>query len=190
MQQGLDNGDGGGTAQNGILESGEVDYTTTYCSKYVIWHVYDIWYGLGNGNPGNHMEVLVGDTIYFDADNAYDGYELWAHDTSNHSTWQVADINSFSGLDSNPGKYGMEILVGDTIYFSANNDLDGHELWAHDTSKSSTWQVSDINGGSSNSNPGFYMSPMIIDDKIYFDASGGDHGRELWAMRIEHSIYY
>ena len=84
----------------------------------------------------------------------------------------------------------MEILVGDTIYFSANNDLDGHELWAHDTSKSSTWQVSDINGGSSNSNPGFYMSPMIIDDKIYFDASGGDHGRELWAMRIEHSIYY
>ena len=37
MMQGLDNGDGGGTAQNGVLESGEVDYTTTYCSKYVIW---------------------------------------------------------------------------------------------------------------------------------------------------------
>ena len=89
MQQGLDNGDGGGTAQNGILESGEVDYTTTYCSKYIIWHVYDIWYGLGNGNPGKHMEVLVGDTIYFDADNAYDGYELWAHDTSNHSTGKL-----------------------------------------------------------------------------------------------------
>ena len=42
MMQGLDNGDGGGTAQNGVLESGEVDYTTTYCSKYVIWQVADI----------------------------------------------------------------------------------------------------------------------------------------------------
>ena len=35
INQGLDNGDGGGTAQNGILESVEIDYTTTYCSNFV-----------------------------------------------------------------------------------------------------------------------------------------------------------
>ena len=53
MMQGLDNGDGGGTAQNGVLESGEVDYTTTYCSKYVIGQVADIDSGSGSSYPGN-----------------------------------------------------------------------------------------------------------------------------------------
>ncbi|MBT7063462.1 MAG: hypothetical protein HN923_02040, partial [Euryarchaeota archaeon] len=93
MMQGLDNGDGGGTAQNGVLESGEVDYTTTYCSKYVIWQVVDIR-STGSSSPGQYMEILVGDTLYFSAVEGSSGIELWAHDTSNHSTWQVADINS------------------------------------------------------------------------------------------------
>ena len=35
------------------------------------------------------MEILVGDTIYFEADWKH-GNELWAHDTSNSSTWMVA----------------------------------------------------------------------------------------------------
>ncbi len=56
------------------------------------------------------------------------GDELWAHDTSNASTWRVADIFSGTG-SSNPGQY-MEILVGDTLYFSANDGSSGHELWA------------------------------------------------------------
>ncbi|MGB1419498.1 MAG: DUF7151 family protein, partial [Poseidonia sp.] len=34
IAQGLDNGDGGGTSANGQLESGEVDSTTTYCSRF------------------------------------------------------------------------------------------------------------------------------------------------------------
>ena len=48
------------------------------------------------------MAILVGDTLYFSADDGSSGYELWAHDTSNASTWQVADIYSGSG-NSNPG---------------------------------------------------------------------------------------
>ena len=63
------------------------------------------------------MAILVGDTLYFDANDGSSGTELWAHDTSNASTWRVADIRSGSG-SSNPGQY-MAILVGDTLYFSA-----------------------------------------------------------------------
>ena len=130
MMQGLDNGDGGGTAQNGVLESGEVDYTTTYCSKYVIWQVDDIYSGTYSSSPGYRMAILVGDTLYFDAYDGSSGRELWAHDTSNASTWRVADIRS--GTDgSNPGYY-MEILVGDTLYFDANDGSSGRELWAMD----------------------------------------------------------
>ena len=42
------------------------------------------------------MEILVGDTLYFSASDASSGQELWAHDTSNASTWRVADIHSGS----------------------------------------------------------------------------------------------
>ena len=46
------------------------------------------------------MSQLVGDTLYFIRDTSTGGIE--AHDTSNHSTWQVADINSGTG-GSRPG---------------------------------------------------------------------------------------
>jgi ELWxxDGT repeat protein len=82
------------------------------------------------------MGILVGDTLYFAADDGSSGYELWAHDTSNSSTWQVADIRSTGG--SSPGQY-MEILVGDTLYFDAYDVSSGRELWAMDIEHSITY---------------------------------------------------
>ena len=145
MMQGLDNGDGGGTAQNGVLESGEVDYTTTYCSKYVIGQVADINSGTGSSYPGQYMEILVGDTLYFSANDASSGTELWAHDTSNASTWRVADIRS--GTDgSYPGNY-MAILVGDTLYFSAYDGSSGQNcgLMIPQTPQLGGWLISQRN---------------------------------------------
>ena len=52
----------------------------------------------------------------------------------------------------------MSILVGDTLYFSANDGSSGIELWAHDTSNASTWRVADISSGTGSSNPGQYMA--------------------------------
>ena len=244
MQQGLDNGDGGGTAQNGVLESGEVDYTTTYCSKYSIWQAANIElhnrnYGSGS-NPGAYLQYAFGDTLYFSADDGYSGEEIWAYDTSNSSSWMVVDLNNDTNTGSRPGtwvdlligntlyfnadgdvsvnlngnnnpggeelwalnlstskawqvtdicsnacsslpgRYGMEILVGDTIYFGAMTPWIGHELWAHDTSNASTWQVAEINNGSSSSKPGWRMQ-FLVGDTIYFDANDGNDGTELWA---------
>ena len=42
----------------------------------------------------------------------------------------LADINSGSG-SSNPGQYMEGHLVGDTMYFSADDGSTGRELWAH-----------------------------------------------------------
>ena len=78
------------------------------------------------------MHILVGDTIYFSANDGSTGHELWAHNTSNSTTWQVADIHSGSG-SSYAGSY-ISMLVGDTLYFGANDGSTGYELWAHDTS--------------------------------------------------------
>ncbi|WP_338172870.1 hypothetical protein [Candidatus Poseidonia alphae] len=92
------------------------------------------------------MAILVGDTLYFSAYDGSSGYELWAHDTSNASTWRVADIDSGILAAVTPEQY-MSILVGDTLYFSANDGSSGIELWAHDTSNASTWRVADIQRG-------------------------------------------
>ena len=146
----------------------------------------------GSSYPGQYMAILVGDTLYFSATDGSSGHELWAHDTSNASTWLVADITStaqwITSSSSNPGQY-MTVLVGDTLYFSATDGSSGWELWAHDTSNASTWQVADINSGTVTSNPGYYMA-ILVGDTLYFSANDGTSGHELWAMDIEHSITY
>ena len=123
IAQGLDNGDGGGTAQNGVLESGEVDYTTTYCSNFAFKQIADIWSGSGHGNA-NDITVM-GTRLYFEATDGSTGYELWAHETTNDSTWQVADINSGSGS----GEADDITVMGTRLYFEASDGSTGYELW-------------------------------------------------------------
>ena len=64
----------------------------------------------------------------------------------------------------------MGIVVGDTLYFSADGGGGGIEMWAYDTSNLSTWQVSDIQTGIGSSEPGRYAS-LLLGDTIYFDAN-------------------
>nr|MBC8518235.1 hypothetical protein [Euryarchaeota archaeon] len=123
IEQGLDNGDGGGTSQNGVLEQGEVDYTTTYCSNFVVKRIADIYSGSGNGFA-NDITVM-GTRLYFEATDGSSGYELWAHESTNDSTWQVADINSGSG-----NGFANDITVmGTRLYFEATDGSSGYELW-------------------------------------------------------------
>jgi len=49
--------------------------------------------------------------------------------------------------------------------------------------------VADIYSGTGNSNPGYYMT-ILVGDTLYFSATDGSSGTELWAMDIEHSITY
>jgi hypothetical protein len=50
--------------------------------------------------------------------------------------------------------------------------------------------VADISSGG-DSNPGYYMA-ILVGDTLYFSATDGSSGHELWAMDmdIEHSITY
>ena len=126
IKQGLDNGDGSGTAQNGILEAGEVDYTTTYCSNFVLTRMADINSGSSGSDPGYFAGVTVmGTRLYFDANDGSSGNELWAHETTNSSTWQVADINSVGS--SYPGQYAGLTVVGTRLYLDANDGSSGSD---------------------------------------------------------------
>ena len=100
----------------------------------------------------------------------YSGLELFAYNPSNHSSWQVTDIDnripvynsmgglpsvgnglapqciqySTSGLSKNCNENTMTV-VGDTLFFAGQDSNSDIELWAHDTSNHSTWQVANIN---------------------------------------------
>ena len=143
------------------------------------WLVDDLFSGGTGSAPGHFMQVLVDDTIYFDARGGNsNGIELWAYNTSDHSTQRVTDINSGTG-HSRPGAF-FSTLVDDTIYFSATDGTTGVELWAYDTSNHSTWRVADINSGSQDSKPGEHLN-LLVGDTIYFSADDGSTGVELWA---------
>ena len=88
------------------------------------WMVSDIYNGSMNGyqydsDPGQLMSIVVGDTIYFDANDGITGQELWAYNTSNGTIWQVADIHTCNLCSSGPGRFLQPILIGDAFYFSA-----------------------------------------------------------------------
>ena len=118
--------------------------------------------------------------LYFRANDGNSGYELWAHETTNESTWQVADI--YSGTLS--GWANDIVVMGTRLYFEAKANTSGYELWAHETTNGSTWQVADIFSGSGAGggapNDGYANKITIMGTRLYFEATDGNYGRQLW----------
>jgi hypothetical protein len=80
--------------------------------------------------------------------------------------------------------------MGTRLYFDAFGGMwNCRELWVHETTNDSTWQVIDIWSGN-----GFCMdtSPEFtaMDTQLYFKADDGFYGKELYMMEIEHTITY
>ena len=153
------------------------------------WNVKDINTNNGppyqnyNSNPGEFFSTLMGDTIYFSANsgNASLGVELWAHDTSNGTTWRVGYTNTTGTLPNTPTfpSYGRDLgVIGDTIYFQAWGS-GGEGMWAYNTSNTTMWEI-DFSSAVRSVNPGHCMA-VVVGDTLYFDADGSTHGRELWA---------
>ena len=98
------------------------------------------------------------------------------HNQSTGETWKVA-LFGFAPF-TDPGK-NMEYLIGDTLYFDMEDEINGRELMAYNLTTNTARIVADINPGQASGDPGIHMS-FVVDDTIYFDAF--DSG--LWAYSI------
>ena len=139
--------------------------------NHTSWLVADLELGQVGSNPGEHMSLVVGDTLLFDtADDS-----LWAHDTSNGTTWRV-----MQHLGTNAGEGTHEAVVGTMAFFQAQDAAGGQELWSFDAQTGQAFRAADLVPGPDGSSPGQNMM-VGLNGVVYFDASTHNTGRELWA---------
>jgi ELWxxDGT repeat protein len=96
---------------------------------------------------------------------------------------RATSVPTITVIDSiNPGagsSYAMDssdsVALGDWLYFRADDDTHGEELWR--TNGTTTELVQDINSGTDSSGPEYFTA---LGDYLYFAADDGTHGDELW----------
>jgi trimeric autotransporter adhesin len=135
-------------------------------------------YGADSSNPYNL--TALGGYIYFSAIGATNGRELWR--TNGSTTTLVKDINTTigSGGDESSSPSYLTVL-GDYLYFRADDGTHGWELWRTDGTEAGTTMVEDINtNGIGGLDASYPFSLTALGDYLYFNATDGTHGIELW----------
>lgn len=136
--------------------------------------VKDINPGSGHANPTG----MVAYSGYFNDSDFYflaetgssPSYQIWKSDGTAAGTVQaVAPVDNPRSLT----------VVGNTLYFFANDPLYGEELWANNGTYGGSWLVQDINPGPASSYVN--QNPVALGNKLLFVAYDGvQHGIELW----------
>ena len=93
----------------------------------------------------------------------------------------VKDINASGNSFGTNGWPPFMETIGNTLYFSADDGIYGHNLWKSDGTASGTVMVKDINPGSGESftyTPA--VKPVVMNNELYFNANDGINGYELW----------
>ncbi len=115
--------------------------------------------GAGNGYPSSLTNV--NGTLYFQANDGNNSFELWKSDGSSAGTVLVRDI--LPGSSS----AGLNYLtnVNGTLYFRADDGTNGYELWKSDGTSAGTVLVRDIRPGATGANP---SSLTNVNGTLYF----------------------
>lgn len=143
---------------------------------------------LKNINAGSSSSTpfnltIANNTLFFVANDGSSGAELWRSDGTPGNTVMVKNIQPGSS-DSEPPAYLTE--MGGILYFTADNSssLDNRELWRSDGTALGTYMVKEIDPA--NDSGGLASSTVeaeltaVNDEKIFFEADDGAHGKELW----------
>ncbi len=117
--------------------------------------------------------LVIGEVLYFTANDGATGVELWKSDGTAAGTVLVKDIRP-GGLGSAPSNLTN---FGGTLYFSANDGVRGHELWKSDGTAAGTICVKDVESGPGNSYPRHLTN---VDGTLFFTRF-----IRSWSRRLE-----
>lgn len=128
-------------------------------------------------NPGAasstpHNMRAVNGTMYFQAERAGQGNELWATDGTAAGTRFIKDLNSGPNSSNPTGFVGMN----GKVYFLAKGTNNANDLWETDGTTTGTKLIfqSTINSAIGS------IALQVMNGKIYFDAITPAEGVEIW----------
>jgi ELWxxDGT repeat protein len=121
------------------------------------------------GRPASGLTVFGG-ALFFSAPTMFDE-ELWKSDGTTAGTVLLKDINP--AASSFPSSFSA---FDGSLYFRADDGVNGNELWKTDGTAGGTVLVKDIAPGASS----FPRRFGAFDGSLYFRADDGVNGSELW----------
>ena len=148
--------------------------------------VKDIYPGIDNdyySYTSNHPKHLTefNNKLYFSADNGETGQELWVSDGTTEGTQLLKDINpGDEGSDGRGNNNRHFTEVNDKLYFTADDDKNGKELWVTDGTTEGTQLLKDIDPSTSDSKGSYPGDLTEFNNKLYFRAGDDETGYELW----------
>ena len=129
--------------------------------------------------------TVIGDLLWFSADDGQHGHEPWVSDGTVAGTRLVGDLE--------PGAAGSDpkhfVAAGGRVWFLAETTAQGRELWLSSAAGSDARLVADVRPGPDSSivlPPSFLQLPLdgaklaALGDELLFAADDGVHGLELW----------
>ncbi len=133
--------------------------------------------------------IDVDGTLFFTAYDDTAGRELWKSDGTAAGTVMVKDIRpgsypyyyqgTYQGEYPSESRPGLMTVFDGKLFFVAQDDTHGAELWKTDGTYTGTVLVEDINPGTADAFT--EDSPMmVVDGELFFAANDGTHGDELW----------
>lgn len=106
--------------------------------------------GAAGSVPGTMNAVVAGGRLYVVANDGSRGDELFIADPVSGAT-QLVDINPTPGVGGLSSSSTRFVVLGDDVYFNANNGTTGSELWI--SGSSGTRLLSDVVPGPTGSTP-------------------------------------